>query len=143
MCANFLMGLVTFNTDTPAWLRSLRLHKYNNIFEGMQWRDIVNLSDGDLINKGVAALGARRKMLKVFEQVRKEMLLQVCLDISLGFLDMILAMCDFQLATFKSINDEMFLSFIGHGYLIFKTTTKTRKVESESRERLMWTGTIG
>jgi hypothetical protein len=43
----------------------------------MQWRDIVNLSDGDLINKGVAALGARRKMLKVFEQVRKEMLLQV------------------------------------------------------------------
>lgn len=62
--------------DTPAWLRSLRLHKYNNIFEGMQWRDIVNLSDGDLINKGVAALGARRKMLKVFEQVRKEMLLQ-------------------------------------------------------------------
>ncbi|KAG0033728.1 hypothetical protein BGZ81_007486 [Podila clonocystis] len=62
--------------DTPAWLRSLRLHKYNNIFEGMNWREIVNLSDGDLINKGVAALGARRKMLKVFEQVRKEMLLQ-------------------------------------------------------------------
>ncbi|KAF9195345.1 hypothetical protein BGZ50_004721 [Haplosporangium sp. Z 11] len=62
--------------DTQAWLRSLRLHKYNSIFEGMQWRDIVNLSDGDLINKGVAALGARRKMLKVFEQVRKEMLLQ-------------------------------------------------------------------
>ncbi|KAF9352869.1 hypothetical protein BGX34_011925 [Mortierella sp. NVP85] len=63
-------------TDTPAWLRSLRLHKYNSIFEGMPWREIVNLSDGDLINKGVAALGARRKMLKVFEQVRKEMLLQ-------------------------------------------------------------------
>ncbi|KAG0337493.1 hypothetical protein BG004_007623 [Podila humilis] len=62
--------------DTPAWLRSLRLHKYNGIFEGMNWREIVNLSDGDLINKGVAALGARRKMLKVFEQVRKEMLLQ-------------------------------------------------------------------
>ncbi|KAF8923106.1 Flap-structured DNA-binding and RNA-binding protein, partial [Haplosporangium bisporale] len=61
---------------TPAWLRSLRLHKYNSIFEGMNWREIVNLSDGDLINKGVAALGARRKMLKVFEQVRKEMLLQ-------------------------------------------------------------------
>ncbi|KAK3841905.1 MAG: hypothetical protein J3R72DRAFT_368530 [Linnemannia gamsii] len=71
--------------DTPAWLRSLRLHKYNNIFEGMQWRDIVNLSDGDLINKGVAALGARRKMLKVFEQVRKEMLLQVCLYQELAF----------------------------------------------------------
>ena len=97
----------------------------------MQWRDIVNLSDGDLINKGVAALGARRKMLKDFEQVRKEMLLHVCLDISLGFLDLILAMCDFQS---KYINDEMILSFVGHGYLIFKTTTKTRKIESESRE---------
>lgn len=131
MCANFFTELVTFNIDTPAWLRSLRLHKYNNIFEGMQWRDIVNLSDGDLINKGVAALGARRKMLKVFEQVRKEMLLQVCLDTSLGFLDVILAM---QLVMFKSINDKMLLSFVGHGYLIFKTTTKTRKVESASVE---------
>lgn len=141
MCANFLTELVTFNIDTPAWLRSLRLHKYNNIFEGMQWRDIVNLSDGDLINKGVAALGARRKMLKVFEQVRKEMLLQVCLDISLGFLDVILAM---QLVMLKSINDKVFLSFVGHGYLIFKTTTKDEEGrERECGERLMWTGTIG
>lgn len=55
----------------PAWFRSLRLHKYNNIFEPMKWQDIVKLSDEDLIAKGVAALGARRKMLKVFETVRQ------------------------------------------------------------------------
>jgi hypothetical protein len=57
--------------DVPAWFRSLRLHKYNNIFEPMKWQDIVKLSDEDLIAKGVAALGARRKMLKVFETIRQ------------------------------------------------------------------------
>jgi hypothetical protein len=40
------------------------------VFEAMKWQDIVNLSDDDLVAKGVAALGARRKMLKVFENVR-------------------------------------------------------------------------
>ncbi|KAG2184224.1 hypothetical protein INT44_009239, partial [Umbelopsis vinacea] len=56
--------------DVSAWFRSLRLHKYNSVFEAMKWQDIVNLSDDDLVAKGVAALGARRKMLKVFENVR-------------------------------------------------------------------------
>jgi hypothetical protein len=35
------------------------------------------MSEEDLIEKGVAALGARRKMLKVFEQVRNELELKV------------------------------------------------------------------
>ncbi|KAI9498619.1 hypothetical protein BDB00DRAFT_393100 [Zychaea mexicana] len=56
--------------DVPAFFRSLRLHKYNAIFEPMKWQDIVKLSDEDLQAKGVAALGARRKMLKVFENIR-------------------------------------------------------------------------
>ncbi|KAM3582658.1 Flap-structured DNA-binding and RNA-binding protein [Umbelopsis sp. WA50703] len=56
--------------DVPAWFRSLRLHKYNTVFESMKWQDIIKLSDEDLVAKGVAALGARRKMLKVFENVR-------------------------------------------------------------------------
>ncbi|KAI8096455.1 uncharacterized protein BX664DRAFT_324037 [Halteromyces radiatus] len=56
--------------DVPGWFRSLRLHKYNAIFESMRWQDIIRLSDQDLQTKGVAALGARRKMLKVFETVR-------------------------------------------------------------------------
>lgn len=38
----------------------------------MKWQDIVKLSDSDLEAKGVAALGARRKMLKVFENIRAE-----------------------------------------------------------------------
>ncbi|KAG2203773.1 hypothetical protein INT47_012706, partial [Mucor saturninus] len=57
--------------DVTAWLRSLRLHKYNSIFENMRWQDMVKLDDAGLQAKGVAALGARRKMLKVFENVRE------------------------------------------------------------------------
>jgi len=59
--------------DVPAWLRSLRLHKYTPNFEGMNWRDMVTLDEAQLEAKGVAALGARRKMLKTFEIVRKKM----------------------------------------------------------------------
>ncbi|KAG8214678.1 hypothetical protein J3R82DRAFT_9756 [Butyriboletus roseoflavus] len=59
--------------DIPAWLRSLRLHKYTPNFEKMKWQDMVLLDDGGLEAKGVAALGARRKMLKTFETVRKRM----------------------------------------------------------------------
>jgi hypothetical protein len=36
----------------------------------MRWQDIIKLDDNALQAKGVAALGARRKMLKVFENVR-------------------------------------------------------------------------
>ncbi|KAF7728756.1 hypothetical protein EC973_005594 [Apophysomyces ossiformis] len=57
--------------DVPAWLRSLRLHKYNPIFETMKWKDMLRLNDEELLEKGVSALGARRKLLKVFEQVKQ------------------------------------------------------------------------
>ncbi|KIK69952.1 hypothetical protein GYMLUDRAFT_34356 [Collybiopsis luxurians FD-317 M1] len=59
--------------DVPGWLRSLRLHKYTPNFEGMKWQDMVVLDEAQLEAKGVAALGARRKMLKTFELVRKKM----------------------------------------------------------------------
>ena len=59
--------------DIAAWLRSLRLHKYTPNFEGMKWQDMVILDEAALEAKGVAALGARRKMLKTFETVRKKM----------------------------------------------------------------------
>jgi hypothetical protein len=36
----------------------------------MRWQDIIQLSDQDLQDKGVAALGARRKMIKVFQTVQ-------------------------------------------------------------------------
>ncbi|KZT37346.1 hypothetical protein SISSUDRAFT_1048552 [Sistotremastrum suecicum HHB10207 ss-3] len=59
--------------DVPSWLRSLRLHKYTPNFEGMNWRDMVMMDEAALEAKGVAALGARRKMLKTFEVVRAKM----------------------------------------------------------------------
>lgn len=59
--------------DIPGWLRSLRLHKYTPNFEGAKWQDMVMMDEAALEAKGVAALGARRKMLKTFELVRKKM----------------------------------------------------------------------
>jgi len=39
----------------------------------MKWQDMVILDEAQLEAKGVSALGARRKMLKTFELVRKKM----------------------------------------------------------------------
>ena len=58
--------------DVPAWLRHLRLHKYTPNFEGSNWREMVLMDDQALEEKGVAAMGARRKMLKTFEAVRQK-----------------------------------------------------------------------
>ncbi|KAH9807886.1 hypothetical protein DFH28DRAFT_710935 [Melampsora americana] len=57
-------------SDIPAWLRGLRLHKYTPNFEGCTWQEMVLMSDSDLESRGVAAVGARRKMLRTFETVR-------------------------------------------------------------------------
>ena len=51
--------------DIPGWLRSLRLHKYTDNLKDMKWTDLVELDDKGLEDRGVNALGARRKMLKV------------------------------------------------------------------------------
>lgn len=51
--------------DVPAWLRSLRLHKYTDNLKSLNWTDLVELDDKGLEDRGVNALGARRKMLKV------------------------------------------------------------------------------
>lgn len=60
----------TLLQDIPAWLRSLRLHKYTDNLKDLKWTDLVELDDKALEERGVNALGARRKMLKVFEQVK-------------------------------------------------------------------------
>ena len=52
--------------DVPNWLRSLRLHKYTDNLKDLQWTELVELDDAGLEQRGVNALGARRKMLKVF-----------------------------------------------------------------------------
>jgi len=56
--------------DVPGWLRVLRLHKYTPNFEKYRWQEMVIMNDSDLSEKGVAALGARRKLLKAFANVR-------------------------------------------------------------------------
>ena len=51
--------------DIPSWLRSLRLHKYTDNLKDLKWTELIELDDKGLEEKGVNALGARRKMLKV------------------------------------------------------------------------------
>lgn len=60
----------TLLQDIPSWLRSLRLHKYTDNLKDMKWNELIELDDKALEERGVNALGARRKMLKVFEQVK-------------------------------------------------------------------------
>ncbi|KAF2175544.1 hypothetical protein K469DRAFT_724052 [Zopfia rhizophila CBS 207.26] len=57
--------------DIPSWLRSLRLHKYTDNLKDLKWHELIELDDEGLEKRGVNALGARRKMLKVFEQVKE------------------------------------------------------------------------
>jgi hypothetical protein len=57
--------------DIPTWLRSLRLHKYTDQLKDLAWDELIELDDAQLVDRGVNALGARRKMLKVFEQVKE------------------------------------------------------------------------
>ncbi len=55
----------TLLQDVPSWLRSLRLHKYTDQLKDLKWDELVELDDEALEKRGVNALGARRKMLKV------------------------------------------------------------------------------
>ncbi|KAG2187969.1 hypothetical protein INT44_000719, partial [Umbelopsis vinacea] len=55
--------------DVQAWLRTLRLHKYAYAFEGLSWQEVVRMTDDDMTQAGVNTIGARRKLLKVFENV--------------------------------------------------------------------------
>ncbi|KAJ3204488.1 Flap-structured DNA-binding and RNA-binding protein [Entophlyctis luteolus] len=58
--------------DIPSWLRSLRLHKYEFAFQNCTWRDMVKMNEAELARRGVTTLGARNKLLKVFEIVKAE-----------------------------------------------------------------------
>jgi hypothetical protein len=54
--------------DIPGWLRSLRLHKYTDNLKDLNWEDLIQLDDKGLEARGVNALGARNKMLKVSDE---------------------------------------------------------------------------
>ena len=51
--------------DIPSWLKTLRLHKYTDNLKDLKWDELVELDDKGLEARGVGALGARNKMLKV------------------------------------------------------------------------------
>ena len=51
--------------DIPSWLRTLRLHKYTDNLKDLKWEELIKLDDKGLEARGVNALGARNKMLKV------------------------------------------------------------------------------
>lgn len=57
--------------NIPAWLKLLRLHKYTDCLKGLHWKTLVDLSDEQLEERGVKALGARRKLLKAFDAVKQ------------------------------------------------------------------------
>lgn len=56
--------------NIPAWLKLLRLHKYTDCLKDIPWRELVEYDNNALEDKGVVALGARRKLLKAFDVVK-------------------------------------------------------------------------
>lgn len=56
--------------NIPAWLKLLRLHKYTDSLKDVPWKQLVEYSDAELEDRGVKALGARRKLLKAFDVVK-------------------------------------------------------------------------
>ncbi|CAN3362631.1 RNA-binding protein Vts1p [Diutina catenulata] len=73
--SNSSMPLEVTNLDMlqniPAWLKLLRLHKYTDCLKDVPWQELVELDNDALEAKGVIALGARRKLLKAFDVVKK------------------------------------------------------------------------
>ena len=56
---------LTLLSDIPSWLRSLRLHKYTDNLKDLKWQELIELDEQGLEDRGVAAAGARKKLLKV------------------------------------------------------------------------------
>ena len=85
--------------DIPSWLRSLRLHKYTDNLKDLQWTELVELDDKGLEDRGVNALGARRKMLKVLMTIpgiNLEKLTFECRYLSKSRKQKRMANCDYQ-----------------------------------------------
>ncbi|KAH3660234.1 hypothetical protein OGAPHI_007439 [Ogataea philodendri] len=59
--------------DIPAWLKALRLHKYTENLQSLNWADMIELSDSQLADLGVSTVGARNKLLKSFAFVKENL----------------------------------------------------------------------
>lgn len=70
-------NITLFHTDIHAWLRHHRLHKYGQNFQNltlsMSRSQILDLTDKDLEAFGIVALGARNKILRLFDMIKQEL----------------------------------------------------------------------
>lgn len=73
------------NLDVGAWLKSLRLHKYDWLVRGLEYQQLLSLDDAALEAKGVtkgarhklmlsiSRLGQRHQHLRAIEKVKPEL----------------------------------------------------------------------
>ncbi|ODV95251.1 hypothetical protein PACTADRAFT_43133 [Pachysolen tannophilus NRRL Y-2460] len=57
--------------NIPAWLKTLRLHKYTDILSSHDWKKMIYYDDVELERIGISTVGARRKLLKAFAIVKE------------------------------------------------------------------------
>jgi len=53
------------------WLKTLRLHKYCEILEQLNYHEMTTMSETELERLGITAKGARTKMLKSIQGLRQ------------------------------------------------------------------------
>ncbi|TKA61768.1 hypothetical protein B0A55_12056, partial [Friedmanniomyces simplex] len=114
--------------DVPNWLRSLRLHKYTDNLKDMRWQDLVALDEEGLEKRGVAAKGARSKLLKVFEEMLRNTITLMAL--SAAFFSTSLAAptaASAPLPTFSLVADYSGSSFFD-GFTTFTGTDPTNGI---------------
>jgi hypothetical protein len=59
--------------DLPRWLKALRLHKYASCFTDVsELSQLVHMDDNELLQRGVVALGARRRFLRAFDSIKSQ-----------------------------------------------------------------------
>ncbi|PAA81236.1 hypothetical protein BOX15_Mlig031016g1 [Macrostomum lignano] len=64
--------------EVPAWLKSLRLHKYAHLFQAMTYSDMLRVSE-DWLEARLVTKGARNKILLSLRRLRdRQLLLQAC-----------------------------------------------------------------
>ncbi|KAE9553642.1 hypothetical protein FO519_003143 [Halicephalobus sp. NKZ332] len=69
--------------DVPTWLKTLRLHKYTQMFQDLTYDEMMNLDDKKLEVRKVTK-GARKKILQSLEKLKERVPSLKALDNSLG-----------------------------------------------------------
>ncbi|XP_046886995.1 protein Smaug homolog 1 isoform X2 [Hypomesus transpacificus] len=67
------------NTNVPAWLKSLRLHKYAALFSTMTYDEMMSLTEQQLESQNVTK-GARHKIIISIQKLRERQNMLRCLE---------------------------------------------------------------